>query len=84
MLLINRERGNFYSKDHLLSIDTFSKRYQGRRSGGAGGATTPPIYLEIREKVAFSTPNISGPQRKCAAKIISTPNIFYFPPGLIS
>ena len=26
--------------------------------GGAGGAIAPPIFLEIRKKVAFSTPNI--------------------------
>ena len=28
-------------------------------SGGAGGAIVPPIFLEIRKKVALSTPNIS-------------------------
>ena len=29
-------------------------------SGGAGGAIAPPIFLEIRNKVVFSTPNVSG------------------------
>ena len=28
--------------------------------GGAGGAIAPPIFLEIRKKVEFSTPNVSG------------------------
>ena len=28
-------------------------------SGGAGGATAPPIFLDVRKKVAFSTPNYS-------------------------
>ena len=26
-------------------------------SGGAGGAKAPPIFLDVRKKVAFSTPN---------------------------
>jgi len=28
-------------------------------TGGAVGAIAPPMFLEIRKKVAFSTPNIS-------------------------
>ena len=29
-------------------------------AGGAGSAIAPPIFLEIGEIEAFSTPNISG------------------------
>ena len=34
-------------------------RSKGAGTGGAGGAIAPPIFLEIGEKIAFSTPNIS-------------------------
>ena len=32
---------------------------RGGGTGGAGGAIAPPIFLEIGEIAAFSTPNIS-------------------------
>ena len=51
-------------------------------SGGAGGATAPPIFLDMRKKVAFSTPNISKVQEKRAQNFISTPNILQLPAGL--
>ena len=30
------------------------------KAGGSGGAIAPPIFLEIRKKEVFSTPNISA------------------------
>ena len=51
-------------------------------TGIAGDAIAPPIFLEIRKKVAFSTPNISRLQELHAAKVISTPNILHLPPPL--
>ena len=53
------------------------------RGGGTGGATAPPIFLEIGEKVAFSTPNISILVLNTLQKVISTPNISHLPPGLV-
>ena len=47
-----------------------------------GGAIAPPILLEMKKKVAFSTPNISRLQEKLPTKVISTPNILHLPTGL--
>ena len=35
-------------------------KFRGGGTGGAWGAITPPIFLEIDQMLAFSTPNISG------------------------
>ena len=51
-------------------------------NGGAGGAIAPPIFLKVRENVAFSTPNISRLVHGASLKVISTPNILHLPPGL--
>ena len=34
-------------------------KFRGGGTGGAWGAITPPIFLEIDQMLAFSTPNIS-------------------------
>ena len=54
------EAGSFKSYPHM-------KRYVERkfnkfsaRSVGSGGEKAPPIFLEIRRKVVFSTPNINS------------------------
>ena len=56
---------------------------RGAGAGGAGGAIAPPIFLEIGEIVAFSTPNISRFKIGFAPKnVIRTPNILHLPAPL--
>ena len=57
--------------------------YRGDGTGGAGGAIAPPIFLKIGKKVVFSTLNIPRMVLNALQKVISTPNIVHFPPGLI-
>ena len=52
------------------------------RAVGSGGAIAPPIFLDVRKKVVFSTPNISRLVLYAPQKVISTPNIVHLPPGL--
>ena len=46
-------------------------------------AIAPPIFLDVRKKVAFSTPNISRLLEQRTSKVISTPNILQLPTGLM-
>ena len=48
-------RGNLAREAHVYKGECPSR---GDGTGGAGGAIAPPIFLEIKKKVAFSTPNI--------------------------
>ena len=52
---------------------------KGGGTGGAGGAIAPPIFLEIDQILAFSTPNISRSNKGVTQKVISTPNILHLP-----
>ena len=51
-------------------------RSRGGGIGGAGGATTPPIFLEIGEILGFCTPNISGLKEGVARKSHKHPQYF--------
>ena len=42
------------------SSDNANFYYMAGGCRGAGDGVTPPIFLEIRKKVVFSTPNVSG------------------------
>ena len=64
-------------------FNTADKLSRNVESGSAGGAITPPIFLDMRKKVAFSTPNIFRLQEEHAQKVISTPNILQLPTGLL-
>ena len=48
---------------------TLKRSLRGAGTGGAGGAIATPIFLEIGEKVAFSTPNISRLKEGTAPEI---------------
>ena len=55
---------------------------EGSRIDGRGGAIAPPMPLNIRKKVASSTPNISTSVNGAPRKVICTPKTSHFPPGL--
>ena len=47
-------------RKHVLDFEQFLKEIDFKhRVDGNGVAIAPPIFLEIRKKVVFSTPNIS-------------------------
>ena len=48
-------------RKHVLDFEHFLKEIDFKyRVDGNGGAIAPPIFLEIRKKVVFSTSNVSG------------------------
>ena len=51
-------------------------------TGGALGAVIAPLFLEMGEILAFSTPNISRSNKGVTQKVISTPNILHLPQAL--
>ena len=67
-------------RSHSISIV-----FRGEGTESFGGAKVPTIFLEIGKITSLSTPNISRSNYHSALqKILSTPNIFHFPPPLVS